>query len=182
MNSGDQSVTTTGEMMMPMWPADSLDSLDSVSRPVEFSSMQPTDNAHADAVARGMAFYGQSTGAIALDSLGCAGTEARLIDCSYQPGTSCTHAQDAGVDCSTTCECSNSNTIIMQIIYIFMLYVDVCEEGDVRLAGGSVNSEGRVEICIDETWSTICDNGWSLNDANVVCQQLGHLSTGKLKD
>ena len=31
MNSGDQSVTTTGEMMMPMWLADNLDSLDSVS-------------------------------------------------------------------------------------------------------------------------------------------------------
>ena len=51
-----------------------------------------------------MAAYGQSTGAIALDSLGCTGTEARLVDCSYQPGTACTHSQDAGVDCSTTCK------------------------------------------------------------------------------
>jgi hypothetical protein len=38
--------------------------------------------------------------------------------------------------------------------------------------------EGRVEICINETWSTICDNGWSINDANVVCQQLGYLEFG----
>ena len=58
--------------------------------------------------------------------------------------------------------------------------IGVCEEGDVRLQGGRLETEGRVEICINETWSTICDNGWSINDANVVCQQLGFLSIGKV--
>ena len=33
--------------------------------------------------------------------------------------------------------------------------------------------EGRVEICFNETWGSICDNFWSSNDANVVCNQLG---------
>ena len=56
--------------------------------------------------------------------------------------------------------------------------VELCEEGDIRLQGGSSELEGRVEICINETWSTICDNGWSINDANVVCQQLGFLNIG----
>ena len=51
-------------------------------------------------------------------------------------------------------------------------------EGDIRLADGDVDYEGRVEICINEAWNTICDNGWSLNDANVICRQIGHLGTG----
>ena len=46
------------------------------------------------------------------------------------------------------------------------------------MQGGSNDREGRVEICVNETWSTICDNGWSINDANVVCRQLGYLDIG----
>ena len=62
---------------------------------------------------------------------------------------------------------------------IFMFeYTVVCMEGDVRLVDGTEDYEGRVEVCIEEIWSTVCDNGWSLNDANVVCQQLGYLGTG----
>ena len=47
-----------------------------------------------------------------------------------------------------------------------------------QLVGGSMPAEGRVEVCIDETWSTICDSGWSTSDANVVCRQLGYLDRG----
>ncbi|XP_069462697.1 CD5 antigen-like [Ambystoma mexicanum] len=42
----------------------------------------------------------------------------------------------------------------------------------VRLKGGTACS-GRVEIYVDESWGNVCDDGWSLNAANVVCRQLG---------
>ena len=44
----------------------------------------------------------------------------------------------------------------------------------IRLAGGSNDLQGRVEIMYQGIWGTICDDGWDDNDANVVCRELGY--------
>ena len=46
-------------------------------------------------------------------------------------------------------------------------------EGDVRLADGASVNEGRVEVCVDGEWGTVCNHNWGSNDAHVVCSQLG---------
>ena len=45
-----------------------------------------------------------------------------------------------------------------------------------RLVGSS-DSEGTVEVCINNLWGLIGDAGWNNADAVVVCRQLG-LPTG----
>ena len=54
-----------------------------------------------------------------------------------------------------------------------------CSVGQIRLIGGVSEREGRVEVCIDRIWGTICDTYWSRSDAQVVCRQLGYTSFGR---
>ena len=53
-----------------------------------------------------------------------------------------------------------------------------CTYGDVRLVGGSNQYEGRVEVCINDQWGTVCDDFWSSSDATLICKQLGYAYTG----
>ena len=42
-----------------------------------------------------------------------------------------------------------------------------------RLRDGSAVTEGRVEVSVDGKFGLICDDHWELEDAHVVCKQLG---------
>ena len=51
-------------------------------------------------------------------------------------------------------------------------------EGAVRLVDGIVPYRGRVEICKDGRWQSICSGSWDSRDAAVVCRQLGYPTEG----
>ena len=55
-----------------------------------------------------------------------------------------------------------------------------CHEGEVQLVNGSVPNEGRVEVCVDSVWGTVCNDRWESDDAEVVCRHLGYRTNGRL--
>ena len=58
------------------------------------------------------------------------------------------------------------------MIAMMIIYYNCCFT--VRLANGFTKYDGRVEIYHNGVWGRVCDNGWDLNDAHVVCNELGY--------
>ena len=44
--------------------------------------------------------------------------------------------------------------------------------------GGTKDYEGRIEVCINNVWGTVCGIHWGRQDTMVACKQLGHQELG----
>ena len=53
-----------------------------------------------------------------------------------------------------------------------------CRGGSIRLASGRNALEGRVEVCHDGVWGSVCNSKWGEEETVIACRQLGHSETG----
>lgn len=96
----------------------------------------------------------------------CAGNETELLQCDSTPLSCPTQQTGAGVVCyATSTEEGN------------------CSDGDIRLVNGTTVTplEGRVEVCINNAWGTVCDRTFSEDEANVICRQTGYRYNGTMR-
>ena len=109
MECGGQSVTIFLVQPMLKWLADNWDTALQVSRVRNtysdiISLMHSTYIilCNTDATAQCCALYGQGTGSIVLDNLGCTGSENSLFECSHNGLNThnCAHSEDVGVTCA----------------------------------------------------------------------------------
>ncbi|XP_065934945.1 uncharacterized protein [Magallana gigas] len=105
-----------------------------------------------NAKSKQQAFFGQGTGRIWIDELGCTDYDTNIFNCSQNivGSHNCGHYEDAGVECN------------------------MFAAPNIRLVGGTDSQEGRLEIFHNNEWGTVCDDSWDSKDASVVCFMLGY--------
>ena len=55
----------------------------------------------------------------------------------------------------------------------------LCEDGDLRLDTRDAIVGGRLDVCYDGIWGSVCNEMWTDLDVRVACNQLGLPSTGE---
>lgn len=101
-------------------------------------------------IVTGAAFSQGTSNILSAGQFNCAGNENSITECATSGDACCSHVSDVGVICQPA-----------------------CQHGEARLVDGDTPNQGRLEVCVGNRWGTVCDDDWTINDAQVACRHLG---------
>lgn len=125
-------------------------------------------------------------------SIGCIGTKDGVLNCSHSLLSNC-QEDDAAI---VVCQCKEithtitimhlGNYIVAINFYHFLAIATSsanCSDGDVRLQDGISDlttgvMEGRLEICINEAWGSVCVDHFGSAEVNVICSSFNLTERG----
>uniref|UniRef100_A0AAY5ET83 SRCR domain-containing protein n=1 Tax=Electrophorus electricus TaxID=8005 RepID=A0AAY5ET83_ELEEL len=122
----------------------------------------------------GVDWFGEGSDHIRADVFDCHGNETHLSECpiSSWSRAACSHKQDVGVICSSHLgNCSSANLLNLSCSSGEQLSI-TCSGISIRLVGSGGDCAGRLEVFLNGSWGTVCDDSWDIEDAQVVCRQL----------
>ena len=75
--------------------------------------------------------------------------------------------------------CNDACMYVAMYVFMCVMYMSHCIllAHSIRLADGNSPYSGRVEIYRNGVWGTVCDDKWTIINAQVVCRQLGYGSS-----
>ncbi|XP_030635143.1 antigen WC1.1-like [Chanos chanos] len=88
---------------------------------------------------------------VCLTDFWCSGNEAYVLNCNIRTSFNCSHSEYPSVICSVSLNSGHKS---------------------LRLVGSGSDCAGRLEIFHKDSWGTVCDDSWDIEDAQVLCRQL----------
>ncbi len=118
-----------------------------------------------------------------LHHVSCTGNESSISQCSMIKALrqSC----QSNLPASVICQGRLLHTLYCSYSFSRHCYLpdssfnaSICNDGAIQLVEGVDNSTGRLEVCFNKAWGTVCRHRFGSMDAQVACHQLGFPTKG----
>lgn len=121
--------------------------------------------------------FGRSDKHSNFNYLSCNTNHVSISECTVNNKASSCYISLSTCDIEYSLRCHSKypqNDLVHALILWLFSDPGECIDGSVRLFNGSIEQDGRVEVCISGVWGIICDYGWGTIDSFLLCSELGY--------